>query len=109
MPFDQHWLLACVAPRPLLVEGFNEPWFDTKGEFLACRAASPAWELLGRPGLPPGDLPAPFDESRIGPCLGYVRRGGPHGISAHDWAWTLDFAERAWGQSAFRSTAANTR
>ena len=98
MPFDQHWLLACVAPRPLLVQGFNEPWFDAKGEFLACRAASPAWELLGRPGLPPGEFPEPFDESRIGPCLGYVRRGGQHGISAHDWAWTLDFAERAFAE-----------
>ena len=98
MPFDQHWLLACVAPRPLLVQGFNAPWFDTKGEFLACRAASPAWELLGKPGLPPGDFPAPFDETRIGPYLGYVRRGGQHGLSAHDWAWTLDFAERAFAR-----------
>ena len=29
------------------------------------------------------------------PRLGYVRRGGRHGLSAYDWAWTLDFAERA--------------
>ena len=48
MPFDQHWLLACVAPRALL-----------------------------------------------GPRLGYYRRGGRHGLSAYDWAWALDFAERA--------------
>ena len=95
LPFDQHWLLACVAPRALLVEGFGYPWFDTKGEFLACRAASPAWELLGRPGLPAGDFPEPFDTSRIGPRLGYVRRGGAHGLSAIDWAWALDFAKRA--------------
>ena len=95
MPFDQHWLLACVAPRALLVQGFDEAWFDTRGEFLACRAASPAWELLGLPGLPPGDFPADFDESLVGSRLGYVRRGGRHGLSAYDWAWTLDFAERA--------------
>ena len=94
LPFDQHWLLACVAPRPLLVQGFNEKWFDAKGEFLACRAASPAWELLGEPGLPQGGFPEPFDESRIGPRLGYVRRGGQHGLSAYDWTWMLDFAER---------------
>lgn len=95
MPFDQHWLLACVAPRALLVEGFNNPWFDPKGEFLSCRAASPAWELHGLPGLPPGEFPPPYDTSRVGPRLGYVRRGGAHGLSALDWAWALDFAERA--------------
>ena len=92
LPFDQHWLLACVAPRALLVQGFDEDWFDARGEFLACRAASPAWELLGLPGLPPGDFPDDFDESRIGPRLGYVRRGGRHGLSAYDWNWTLNFA-----------------
>ncbi len=98
MPFDQHWLLACVAPRALLIEGFGEPWFDPKGEFLSCRAASPAWELFGMPGLPDGDFPEPFDESRIGPHLGYVRRGGAHGLSPLDWTWLLDFAERSFGK-----------
>ena len=95
LPFDQHWLLACVAPRALLVEGFGYQWFDARGEFLACRAASSAWELNGLPGLPAGDFPEPFDESRIGPRLGYVRRGGAHGLSAIDWNWALDFASRA--------------
>ena len=92
MPFDQHWLLACVAPRALLVEGFGNPWFDAKGEFLSCRAASPAWELFGAPGLPPGDFPDPYALSRVGPRLGYVRRGGDHGLSALDWRWALEFA-----------------
>ncbi len=97
LPFDQHWLLACIAPRALLVEGYGVPFFDPKGEYLSCRAASPAWELLGAPGLPPGDFPAPYETSRIGPRLGYVRRGGAHGLSALDWGWALDFAERAFG------------
>ena len=95
LPFDQHWLLACVAPRALLVMGFNNPWFDPKGEFLSCRAASPAWELSGDPGLPPGGFPEPYDLSRVGPRLGYVRRGGAHGLSALDWHWALDFAKGA--------------
>ena len=43
MPFDQHLLLSCVAPRPLLIEGFNNPWFDTCGEFLSLKGASPVW------------------------------------------------------------------
>ena len=95
MRFDQHLLLAAVAPRALLVEGFNEPWFDTKGEYLACRAASPAWEMLGHPGLPPGDFPDEFSTALVGPRLGYIRRGGAHGLSGLDWHWLLDFASRA--------------
>ena len=102
MPFDQHWLLACVAPRALLVEGFNSPWFDPKGEFLSCRAASPAWELHGLPGLPSGDFPAPFDFSRVGQSLGYFRRGGAHGLSAVDWHLALDFAGRTWSGATAR-------
>lgn len=100
MAFDQHLLLASIAPRALLVEGFNQGWFDTKGEYLACRAASPAWEYLGEPGLPAGDFPNNFDTSLIGARLGYVRRGGSHGLSAYDWLWLLDFAD-----GVFQATA----
>ena len=95
MKFDQHLLVAAIAPRALLVQGFNSGWFDTKGEFLSCRAASPAWEFLGKPGLPAGEFPENYDTGRIGPYLGYVRRGGQHGITGYDWMWTLDFADQA--------------
>lgn len=95
MKFDQHMLIAAVAPRALLIEGFNSGWFDTKGEYLAARAASPVWEFLGRKGLPKGEFPENYDTSLIGESLGYVRRGGQHGISAIDWIWTLNFADRA--------------
>ena len=98
MKFDQHLLLASIAPRPLLVQGFNSGWFDTKGEYLAVKAASSAWKFLGKKGLPEGDFPANFDTSLIGPDLGYVRRGGEHGINGYDWVWTLDFADRALGR-----------
>ena len=95
MNFDQHLLLAAIAPRPLIVLGFNSPWFDTKGEYLACRAASAVWSFLGKKGLPPGGFPANYDTSQIGQSLGYVRRGGAHGISGSDWKWILDFADGA--------------
>ena len=95
MKFDQHLLVAAIAPRRLLVQGFNSGWFDPKGEFLSCRAASAAWEFLGLPGLPAGDFPANYDTGRVGTHLGYVRRGGQHGITGYDWMWTLDFADRA--------------
>ena len=95
LTFDQHLFIACVAPRALLVEGFDLPWFDTKGEYLALRAASPVWEMLCGSGLPKGEWPADYETSAIGSRLGYVRRSEEHGIAACDWNWTLDFADRA--------------
>ena len=94
LTFDQHLFCACVAPRALLVEGFGAKWFDTKGEYLALRAASPVWELLCGSGLPAGEFPAEYDRSAIGTHLGYVRRSEDHGISAYDWMWMMDFADR---------------
>ena len=94
LTFDQHRLLACIAPRALLVEGFDGKWFDTEGEYLAVKAASPVWELLGREGLPGAGWPDDYDTSAIGRDLGYVRRTEEHGIAACDWAWLLDFSDR---------------
>ena len=64
MPFDQHLLLACIAPRPLMVQGFDELWFDTKGEFLALKAASPVWKFLGKKGLPDVEWPGDYEIGR---------------------------------------------
>ncbi|MBR1574910.1 MAG: hypothetical protein IJ654_00495 [Bacteroidales bacterium] len=99
MPFDQHLLLSCIAPRALLVEGFDGPWFDTKGEFLAVQAASPVWRFLGVPGLPKVEWPGDYDTSAIGPRLGYVRRDQQHGISAIDWTWMMNFADGVFGMN----------
>ena len=70
---------------------------DTYGEYLACRAASPAWEFLGLPGMPGEGNPAKYSTEAIGPYLGYVWRTEQHGISAYDWKWMLDFADQAFG------------
>ena len=98
LPFDQHLLLSCIAPRALLVEGFDQPWFDTKGEFLSVQAASPVWKFLGSKGLPNVSWPDDYDTSAIGTRLGYVRRPNNHGISAVDWTWMLDFADGVWNE-----------
>ena len=98
MDFDMHLLLAAIAPRKVLVEGFGpNTWMDTKGEYLSAAAASSAWDFLGVPGLPKTGFPDYYDRSAIGPYLGYVRRTEGHGISGYDWNWTLDFADAAWG------------
>ena len=94
-PFDQHLLLACVAPRNLLLECYHKKWFDPKGEFLAAKAASPAWEFLTGKGLGLADMPPPYDDSSVRPPFGYVRRTECHGLSPYDWKWAIDFANRA--------------
>jgi len=99
MPFDQHLFISCVAPRALLVEGFDQGWFDTKGEFLSVKAASPVWKLLGKKGIPAVSWPEDHDKSAIGPYLGYVRRANKHGISALDWTWMMDFADGVFAAS----------
>ena len=97
MPFDQHLFVACIAPRALLVEGFDSRWFDTEGEYLSLRAASPVWTFLGKEGMPDVPWPDDYDTSAIGRHLGYVRRSQNHGISAYDWMWMMDFADGALG------------
>ena len=94
MPFDSHLLMACIAPRKLLVEGFCDPFYDPEGEFLAVRAASPVWRFFGGAGMPDVSFPEPYDTSAIGQDLGYVRRTERHGLAAVDWMWIMDFLEK---------------
>lgn len=95
MSFDQHMLLACVAPRALLVEGFDSPWFDPRGEWFSVKAASPVWEFLTGYGIGLDDWPYPYDGTAAHPPLGYARRTEEHGLSPYDWRWALDFADKA--------------
>ena len=99
-PFDQHLLIACVAPRALLLECYHKKWFDPKGEWLAAEAASPVWELLtgkalGGGGHLPSEWPEPYSDAAVHPPFGYVRRTECHGLSPYDWKWAVDFARDA--------------
>lgn len=97
MPFDQHMLLACIAPRPLLVLGYNNKWFDPEGEYLSVKAAAPIWSLLGvdPSPFPAVERPEANASTAIGAHLGYVWRtkDAGHGILFKDWKWMLDFAD----------------
>lgn len=85
MPFDQHMVLALMAPRPLYVgsaaEDLNE---DPKGEFLALKATEPVYKLFGFPGLPMDKMPE-VNQPIQGVQLAYHLREGKHGITAFDW------------------------
>jgi hypothetical protein len=95
LTFDQHLLVASIAPRKLLIGGFDSPWFDTEGEYLACKAASCAWEVCGKTGFPDVPFPADYETSAIGENLGYYRRSEEHGIADFDWYQLLNFVKDA--------------
>lgn len=95
----QHNLIPVEAPfETLMIQGFNEPWFDTEGEFLALKAASPIWEFLGEEGLPKVKWPDSYDLSAVGRKLAYYRRDNLHGISAFDWVQMVEFADKLFGK-----------
>jgi len=94
MPFDQHFLLALVAPRLLYVSSATEDaWAGPRGEFAALELASPVWAFYGLPGLIAHGFPA-ADTPLIGGYAGYHLRTGFHDITRYDWRCYMDFAER---------------
>ena len=93
MPFDQHMLLAAVAPRLCYVaSGAQDAWSDPDAEWLGAREASAAWRLFGHPELPRN---APLaGEPIITEGIGYHRREGGHDLTAWDWMQFLLFLDK---------------
>ena len=78
LPFDQHFLKALIAPRPLLTsEALGDTWANPSGTWQTHLAAQEVYRLLGA-------------ESR----LGITFREGGHNHGPDDWAAFLDFMER---------------
>jgi hypothetical protein len=93
LPFDQHALLALVAPRPLYVASATEDqWADPRGEYLAAHHAGPVYALLGKIGVGGAESPAP--DRPVGDVVAYHLRTGGHDIMDYDWARYLEFADR---------------
>ena len=86
MPFDQHFLLAAVAPRRVaLGAALEDEWADPDSQYLSACAASGVWDMLGRKGfITPDRLPLPGDCFSTG-CIKYHLRRGRHFLSREDW------------------------
>jgi hypothetical protein len=93
MKFDQHLLLALVAPRLLYVSSaVEDAWAGPRGEFAAAALASPAWELYGKAGLVHHGFPKADYPLHAG-NIGYHLRTGLHDITRIDWHLYMDFAD----------------
>ena len=99
MDFDQHFLLASLAPRIVMVgAAYEDNWADPDSEQLCCVAASPAWEALGEVGyVSPDRNPWIGDHFNDGNVCFHMRRGC-HFLSRLDWNAYMDTIEKKMGK-----------
>ena len=97
MPFDQHQLIALIAPRYVYIASAQEDeWADPKGEFLGGYHAGPVYELYGLKGL--GTNVQPPVNQPIMNAIGYHVREGVHEVTVFDWTVYMDFADKHLGK-----------
>ncbi len=80
IPFDQHCLLAAIAPRPLLLTyALDDRWSNPEGMVQCAWAAGEAYRFLG-----------------VEDNLSFFFRGGGHAQTPADWNVILDFINWKW-------------
>ncbi len=94
-PFDQHFLLAAIAPRYLLVGSADQDtWADPYSEQLCCVAAGTAWKLNGLAGFCGSTKKAKVGEQFLDGGIGYHLRDGTHYFSRRDWVAFMNFIKK---------------
>jgi dienelactone hydrolase len=97
LPFDQHCLVALMAPRPVLLSNAEgDQWANPGGQFDVLKAAEPVYRLLKAGGCDATEMP-PMNKL-VDSKLGYYIRPGQHSMTSGDWAVFLDFADRHFGK-----------
>ena len=93
LPFDQHTVLALVAPRVLHVaSGSEDFWADPEGEHRSTVLASEVYALYGNPRLEES-FPAVNTPVEAG-AIGYHLRKGPHLLTEYDWKCLAEHVAR---------------
>src|SRR5690606_30080511 len=96
LPFDQHMLVALIAPRAVCIASADEDlWADPRGEFLSLAHASPVYSLWDHQAVAADAMPALDHPLVAGPRAYHIRSGG-HNLTPQDWGWYMDFADRLW-------------
>lgn len=99
MPFDQHFLLACSAPRFVSVgSAVEDAWADPYSEQLSCVNASPAWEICRFKGYIGKTEPAAAGESFEDGRISYHIRTGAHFLSRKDWLYYIKVMKNELGR-----------
>ncbi|MDR1371203.1 MAG: acetylxylan esterase [Dysgonamonadaceae bacterium] len=109
LAFDQHELIALIAPRPIyLSTAVEDKVADPKGELLSLINADPVYRLLGTDGIGNFigkyilqekknriyDVKMPAINHSIGATIGFHIRSGGHDITSFDWEQFLNFTDR---------------
>ncbi|HWV28695.1 MAG TPA: hypothetical protein VN038_03535 [Dyadobacter sp.] len=92
LPFDQHFVLSLIAPRPVyLATAEDDKNADPKGEFATARAADAVYRFLGTSGFP--DVPFPALNQPVSGQIGFHIRPGGHDVKMFDWIQFLNFSD----------------
>lgn len=88
LPFDQHLVLALIAPRRMLLgNARRDVWSDPNSSYRSAHAASAMWEAYGRRGLPDGGMRT-FDATA---GITWWLRPGGHSVVHDDIAAFISF------------------
>ncbi len=90
--FDQHYLLASIAPRNVCVNTAElDYWADQKSEQLSCIAAAEAWEKAGLDGIEECDHFLTGGEKLLKGNIGLFMAPTKHFMSRHAWQGYMEF------------------
>ena len=90
--FDQHYVLASIAPRNLCVNAAElDYWADQKSQQLSCLAASEAWEKAGLKGIEECDHYLTGGEKLLEGDIGIFMAPTLHFLSRHAWNSYMEF------------------
>ena len=93
--FDQHYLLATIAPRCVLVGSCSEDlWADPISQQLCALAAGEAWEAKGLSGLVGCDRILDPEEELLDGNVGFFKIRSLHFLSRHCWRRFMCFLEK---------------
>lgn len=97
-PFDQHMLIALVAPRGYHAgDGSEDLWHDPLGSWFALREASKAWTLSASArSMEDKPMPEVNELVRNGAIAYHLRTGG-HALRLIDWKLYFDHADAFFG------------
>lgn len=95
LPFDQHMLVATIAPRGVYITAAEEDqWADPKGMYESLLEASKVYEKIYGISVPLNKRMPAVNNPTDNPNMAYHIRNGEHDLKLYDWEQFLNFADR---------------